>query len=155
VDLRLVFVSGGGSPWFNFIWSSNWPAAAAASAAAAAAAAQRRRLQWAVAAPRSALCACRAAGASARHARLSQPSHPQGGSLVIAGTMSGTGSVSPARCARRPRRCCTPRSRRVLRVDHALSDVRAAAGRHMVYCIYKRVGTGRTEVHVQCHLSTD
>jgi hypothetical protein len=37
-------------------------------------AARRRRRQWPVAAPRSALCACRAAGARARRARLSRPS---------------------------------------------------------------------------------
>ena len=73
MGLSLVFVSGGGSPWFNFDWSFHWPAAAAA-AAAAAVAARRRRRQWPVAAPRLALCACRAAGARARRARLSRPS---------------------------------------------------------------------------------
>ena len=57
MGLRLVFVSGGGSPWFNFNWSFNWPAAAAAAAAAVAGAARRRRRQWRVRLRRADLCA--------------------------------------------------------------------------------------------------
>ena len=42
MGLGVVFVSGGGSPWFNFDGLLCWSTAAAAAVAAAAAAAQRR-----------------------------------------------------------------------------------------------------------------
>ena len=42
MNLILVFVSGGGSPWFNVDWSFIWPSAPASSSASAEAAAVSR-----------------------------------------------------------------------------------------------------------------
>jgi hypothetical protein len=87
MSLRLVFVSGGGGPLFNFDASFIWSSEAAAGAAAAAAAVRWRRRQWCV----WLRCWAVWSGHAARPCAL-RAAGPALGSCA-------KGSVSPARCA--------------------------------------------------------
>ena len=133
MSLRLVFVSGGGGPLFNFDASFIWSSEAAASAAAV----RWRRRQWCV------WLRCWAVWSAMllAHARCERLGLRSG--AVVADAADAKGGVSLARCTRQ---LCRPPLRLMRWVYRTRTGIR-------LQLVYRMVSLGlRTAAYLMCVL---